>query len=632
MTISRRLKQHIHKHKLSMMVVAAMVAMSSGLGMAQVPEPPLSRTPQPLPDPSEYTITTSPDGMTTFYNTPTGRFPESNPFINPTNLLPTIYENVKATGGEEIVNTLPSTEDQPYNLHPDPTIVPINPTSPTDDLGEVFRSWRRVHQDHKGWGRGHGRDDDDDDNKQGRGYGGKHGYNTYDPSNFDFAKIQRALDVLEGNPVQGRAYSGIPVLHYNGPNKTKVVEPILDDQGTLIGGNVTVHQVWYDSHIESDTAFIDPRPVRDVPWTITYVVDTLNKGHDDFSPMQMYLDDPDVVGKGVPLVLMDKTFFPMEDGTRTTYEVKMAPGKHYNLTYTWGWRRHPPRVAVMENSNKMAMGMSLVEWETSVFGENPRASQAAKEAAIGMIGDLSPAKRMWNGLRRLQRTGFNPRVMAEIERAFVQWEQRTKLPDGVTQDPDADVTLFYVNNTIYGQMKDYVIHDAEARLEKWKTRGTTVKIKLINGDYYPHAYVAVDFGGLRGWENTFHNTIPINGAGPWFTFGRAWWELNTPKPSVVPAAESGERPYQGNYWRNKTRNHSKEKRYGKNKEFWQDELDPEGKELHKVFRHPTKRAHRGSDILGEHNVELTLNYEPSRRLRIYQFDPLHHEQAIWSMH
>jgi hypothetical protein len=31
-------------------------------------------------------------------------------------------------------------------------------------------------------------------------------------------------------------------------------------------------------------------------------------------------------------------------------------------------------------------------------------------------------------------------------------------------------------------------------------------------------------------------------------------------------------------------------------------------------------------------VVLTLNYEPSLRLRFYQFDPLHHEQAIWSAH
>jgi hypothetical protein len=31
-------------------------------------------------------------------------------------------------------------------------------------------------------------------------------------------------------------------------------------------------------------------------------------------------------------------------------------------------------------------------------------------------------------------------------------------------------------------------------------------------------------------------------------------------------------------------------------------------------------------------VQITYNYEPSRRLRFYQFDPLHHDVAIFSVH
>jgi hypothetical protein len=34
----------------------------------------------------------------------------------------------------------------------------------------------------------------------------------------------------------------------------------------------------------------------------------------------------------------------------------------------------------------------------------------------------------------------------------------------------------------------------------------------------------------------------------------------------------------------------------------------------------------------KHVVEIEFNYEPSRRLRIYQFDPLHHDVAIYSLH
>ena len=36
--------------------------------------------------------------------------------------------------------------------------------------------------------------------------------------------------------------------------------------------------------------------------------------------------------------------------------------------------------------------------------------------------------------------------------------------------------------------------------------------------------------------------------------------------------------------------------------------------------------------LGMHKVEIEYNFEPSRRLRIYQFDPLHHDVAVYSLH
>jgi hypothetical protein len=39
-----------------------------------------------------------------------------------------------------------------------------------------------------------------------------------------------------------------------------------------------------------------------------------------------------------------------------------------------------------------------------------------------------------------------------------------------------------------------------------------------------------------------------------------------------------------------------------------------------------------NDILGEHWIDLTWNFDPSRRLRFYQFDPLHHDVAVFSMH
>lgn len=578
---------------------------------AQVAPPPADRQPQPLPPPSAWTRTDSADGTTTTYNTPTGAFPSSDPWVNPTNLLPTVYADVMAVNGKPIPNTLPSTPEHPYNLHDDPTVVRIDGTSPADDLTAIFRGWY------------------------------EHG--TYAPGRFDPAALQRGIDILEGNPVPGRVYSGMPMLHYMAGSEVRKVEPVYDANGNPVGGNVTVHQVWFGQHIESDTAYIDPSVMlqpafNDLPFTITYVVDALHRGSDDFSPMEMFFDDPDVLGKAKPLVMMDATFYPMQDGTRTTFVVREPPARFFNLIYTWGWRNHPGRVQVMENALKTAMGNTLPGWEVATFGANPHATDASKQAAIAMIGDLSPAKRMWNALRALQQKGFNPPLMAEYERAFHQWQQRNKLPDGVKPDPNADYTLFYVNNTIYGQMRDYARYNRHPVLEKWHRRGTQVRVKLINGDYFPHGYVSVDFGGLRGWENTFHNTLPLGGDGAWFTFGRDYWEPNTPTPSLVPPAVKADsstvpgmaqarmaaalhRPVASNALRDDPLL----------RRYRLDHLDPDAASWPSSMpRGSTTAPNR--DTLGEHTVILNLNYEPSTRLRIYQFDPLHHTQAIWSIH
>jgi len=130
-----------------------------------------------------------------------------------------------------------------------------------------------------------------------------------------------------------------------------------------------------------------------------------------------------------------------------------------------------------------------------------------------------------------------------------------------------------VNNTIYAE----IIGDGWVDFTKWTLRGTTLKITLLNGDYFEHGYQNVDFGGARGWENQFQSSVKSGGSGCWFTFGRAHWWMNLPAMIVVPPAT----PY---------------------------------------------------NELGLLKVYLTFNYEPSRRLRFYQFDPVHHDVAVFSIH
>jgi hypothetical protein len=508
---------------------------------------------------------------TTYVTTGTSLFPKSEPFVDPpgTNLLPNVYTNNFDSNCDEMPNTLPSTPTVFYNLHDgEPTVSSIDRTSPTTDLENLLDRLDAIVA------------------------------RRSPPTESELRTVREALqsgiDILEGNPIPGRSYSGFPLLHFDGPNKYKKVVPIYGANGELIGGNVDIHQIWYDNHIESDTALLDPTEVAEVPWTITYTLDVLDRGKDDFSPFVMYYDAPPG-GKGAPFepgkfgpfnVGMDQTFFPIEEGTRTVLKIKMAPAKYFSLSYTWGWRWHPPRIQVLENSTKIVGDKTLLEWERSVFGDDPRAN---KRKAIGMIGDLAPAKVMWRAfceaLDRL-RPGEDPwpaleRLTEEARRGFEDWQDRTRLPHGVALDASADMTLFYVNNTMYAQFTD----GGSIDFPKFQTRGAKFTVALRNGDYFDHAYMNVDFGGGRGWENQFKSSVKVGGSGCWFTFGRNYVAANLMTPVTI----------------------------------------------HRAKTHKAHAKHR-ADKLGAHRVEITFNFDPSRRLRFYQFDPTHHDVAIMSIH
>jgi hypothetical protein len=593
------------------------------------------------------TRTTSEDGSTTFLTTAGGEavFPEGDPFSpNPPNMLPTIYENAKTCRGNEIPHTLPSTPENPYNLHDDPVIRTIDKTSPTDDLDWIMDQMEALAEPFVSC-------------RTFRGYRFCYEY----PRRVDTGMIRRysrlALDIIEGNPLtrrfSEREYEGFPLLHYLGGLKTRAVDPETK--------SITVTQIWYDTHIESDTAYIDPTAVNDEEWTIEYVVKILNRGHEDFAPYTMFFDDPrelDFTDQGgpdltqggtvlprLPNIGMDQTFFPMEEGLEYTLNMKMPPARFWNLSYHWGWRNHPPRVQVTEN---VLVPLGVDEEgnprprnfaELAVFGENPRASEQAKLNAISMIGDTAPAKRMWLMFREMAQLGTNDDPFASrreflglngatvraqmelIRQAFYDWQNRGKLPTGYEMAEDADVTVLFLNNTMYGQLKGHN-GDSEVRMRDgvWDKRGDVVNIQLLNGDYYPHAYVLVDFGGLRGWENTFHNTLPVGGAGPLFTFGRNYFWIHVagqgpiPVPPATRPESAAPTPISQMGWEpsNRIAGFGHRFAWGGMQQEMSDYVNTDG--------------------VGEHHVEVTFTYEPSRRLRMYQFDALHHDVAVWSVH
>jgi len=526
--------------------------------------------PHPQGSPPRSTVTTS--GDTTTVSSGTSLFAPSKPFLDPpgTNFLPTIYTDLFDKAGNYVANTLPSTPTVPYNLiEGDPVVSTVNSASPRDDLARVWDTIEKYVNA---------------------------GHDPEGPVNLPVLlyHIQLGIDILEGNPVPGRAYSGFPVLHYDGPDKVKQVRPIHNQKGELIGGEVHVHQVWYDIHLESDTAFLDVSLVPNVPWTIVYTVDVLNRGEDDFSPFVMY-SDASAAPPGMPAppwAAMDQAFFPMRDGTSTVFRIKMAPGEYYHLVYNWGWRMHPPRAQVMEDAATKVNNITLPQWEINVFGPSPRSSEEAKRKAIAQIGDRAPEKRMWNVLYQAREAARNddiPKLKVLLEEgrsAFFDWTDRTRLPKGVDVDQNTDLTLFYANNTIYGEWRD-----GNLRIyPNWQGRPGRVKVTLINGDYFEHGYAVVDFGGARGWENQFKSSVKVGGSGCWFTFGRVYWY-----PVLAPMGAMGTAPAIPL--------------------ITVPPADP---------RDPTH--------FGRHEVDITFNFDPSRRLRFYQFDPVHHDEAIFSVH
>lgn len=495
----------------------------------------------------------------------------------------------------------------------------------------------------------------------------------------------------------------------------------------------------------------------DRPWTIVYEVSVLDRGRDDFSPMTMQFDcpwqlsvggevmsalprqfevtdgerklrcrganepgpsmvraDPTSPDKWLPIswsagplhASFDETFFPMEEGTRLTIPIRMAPPQYYNLTYTWGWRNHPPRAQATENAHKMVppgmpflptlemdchpLAAGIVEHERWAFEGFPKSLTDASslqdlrsaglglpgqsdclaafkkgmnmpgadaKTALGMrlgllrkmygdegsvtnpidrISDLAPEKRMWRAFRvmaslldqqaQARATGDgqpgaaaqHPQandalwldLLLDARDAYLDWQHRTRLPSGIVPDPEADITLLFVNNTVYGQITEGGV----TTLPNWRRRGDLVKVTLLNGDYFPHGYLNVDFGGSRGWESSFKSSVKTAGSGQWFSFGRFHSRFSTVPGAILvdPANSTGNTPAPA---------------------------DPD-KDPFKTCLAARPNAPRVDPVTGApacvmpgvHRIMLEMNFEPSARLRMYQFDPLHHDQAIYSVH
>ena len=183
--------------------------------------------------------------------------------------------------------------------------------------------------------------------------------------------------------------------------------------------------------------------------------------------------------------------------------------------------------------------------------------------------------------------------------AWDDWRDRTRLPRGLPKslmdtiyaDKESNLSLVYMNNTIYAHFTD----GGRMDYPQWTVRPGQLNVALYNLDYFDHGYQNVDFGGARGWDNQFQSSIQSGGSGCWFTFGRGYWSMAI--PPNAPALH--------------------------------DNPIPGTVTVKAATRASTPD---GDDEFGWQKVKITYNYEPSKRLRFYQFDPVHHDVAVFSVH
>src|SRR3954452_5638509 len=267
-----------------------------------------------------------------------------------------------------------------------------------------------------------------------------------------------AINILEGNPIGGKAYSGMPLLNWNSPAKIKNVPA---------GGNVVVREVRWDEHALSDTwllSFDDPNQ----PYTITFRIAELGTTFGSaLTPAPLLSQNGQVIG-GETQVLAPLAPPMLAMGTTTTNRFAPNGGPEFtrNAIQDVTVAMPPPGMtdAVLEPDLKPGSETTFTLQRTSAdhvnaaradFGFSSTSPSAAEKAtAINRLADVSPEKELWGDLQQLRpdAPGFLDAagLVASGDRSLVgAMRTRSSPAAGVAHDPAADVNVDFVNNETY---------------------------------------------------------------------------------------------------------------------------------------------------------------------------------------
>jgi hypothetical protein len=316
----------------------------------------------------------------------------------------------------------------------------------------------------------------------------------------------RALAILEGDPIPGAAYSGIPLLNYNSPAKVATVPA---------GGNVTVREIRFGEHAISDTwalRFEDPTK----PFTITYRIAEL--GYTGIggllTPTPLLEQDGTPIG-GLNSILQPLNVPLLPTGTFDSSRFHAHAAEVSRLALQDVTVRMPPPndIAVILDPNLRPDRMTLATLlpatpqrlaaARDVFGSPD--TDAGKVAAIQKIGDAAPEKQIWVDLRNLDpaATSFVADAHAvgrdDRELAFAM-QTRSAPPSGVPDMTTAQIRMVLLNG------ETYVWTDGRPFAQ-----GSKLTIGVTNADNYARSLSALDL----------HHSTPVGSTG--IDFGQFAW-------------------------------------------------------------------------------------------------------------
>ncbi|MBA3327041.1 MAG: hypothetical protein H0T43_01900, partial [Solirubrobacterales bacterium] len=362
--------------------------------------------------------------------------------------------------------------------------------------------------------------------------------------------VQRALDILEGNPIAKKAYSGIALLNWNAPAKVK----------TVPGGNteaqrtVVVNQVRWGEHTISDTWMLQfAAPTQS--FRIRYrVVELGSAAGGQLNPTPL-LNGAGAFGQhsaiqplaldNMPTGTHQSSRFTIERGlgavpeeTRAAVQevtVALPPANRVEAILDPNLRAgHESAATLMPATTER---IASAQQAFGFSGATPTAAE--KRAAIGRLAAGSPEKLLWDELDRVPARPADPAADPTGEAAFLSaaravgaqnanlvgaMRSRTELPAGVPRDAGADATIVLQNNEAY-LCRPSLEGACDTRRPLRLAAGAPVRVQVVNRDGFTHRMTAYDL----------HGRNRILGAEDW---GRFDWTERTLADPAIPAGGS----------------------------------------------------------------------------------------------